>query len=215
MDKQMTTKEKIIYVLKKNGEVSMKELASHFSISDIAVRKHVQVLLWDGFIKKRTERQDVGRPFLLYSLTKKGHHTFPNQYDELPVTLLEDLQEIEGTEVVERLLQHRKQEEANELLTQMPDGEFDERMLAMIELQQEKGYLMDYTKHENGDYEMKIFNCPIYNVASEFKQVCKNEKRLYESLFPDSEVNVSSYLTEGANYCSWVISNNKKVAQAN
>lgn len=206
MDKRMTTKEKILYILKKDGEVSMKELADYFTISDIAIRKHVQALLWDGFIKKRQERQEVGRPYHLYSLTEKGHHTFPNQYAELPVKLLEDLEALEGTEVVENLLRYRKQQEEQEFAKQLPDEDFDERMKKMIELQEEKGYMIDYSKLPNGDYEMKIFNCPIYNLASEFHQVCTNEKTMYQNLFPNSEVTITSHLTKGAKYCSWVIS---------
>lgn len=202
----MTTKEKVLYILKKDGEISMKELADYFTISDIAVRKHVQSLLWDGFIKKRKERQEIGRPFHVYSLTKKGHHTFPNQYDELPVKLLEDLEALEGEEVVKNLLRHRKMREEAEFASKLPDGDFDERMLEMIRLQEEKGYMIDYTKLENGDYKMKIFNCPIYNLASEFHEVCKNEETMYQNLFPNRDINVTSHLTKGAKYCSWIIS---------
>lgn len=204
----MTTKEKILYILKKDGEISMKDLADYFTISDIAIRKHVQSLLWDGFIKKRRKRQEIGRPYHLYSLTKKGHHTFPNQYDKLPVKLLEDLEELEGTEVVENLLRYRKVQEEKELASKLPEDGFDERMLEMIRLQEEKGYMIDYTKLDNGDYEMKIFNCPIYNLASEFEQVCSNEETMYRNLFPKSEVKITSHLTKGAKYCSWTISKN-------
>lgn len=206
MDKRRTTKEKVLYILKKDGEVSMRELADYFTISDIAVRKHVQSLLWDGFIKKRRKRQEIGRPYHLYSLTKKGHHTFPNQYDKLPVKLLEDLEELEGKKVVENLLRHHKLQEEKEFASKLPAEGFDERMEAMIRLQEEKGYMMDYSKNETGDYEMKIFNCPIYNLASEFDQVCANEETMYQNLFPNSEVNITSHLTKGAKFCSWTIS---------
>lgn len=202
----MTTKEKVLYILKKDGEISMKELADYFTISDIAVRKHVQSLLWDGFIKKRKERQEIGRPFHLYSLTKKGHHTFPNQYDELPVRLLEDLEQLEGKEVVENLLRHRKVREESEFASKLPNGNFDDRMAEMVRLQEEKGYMIDYKRLDNGNYEMKIFNCPIYNLASEFHEVCTNEETMYQNLFPDKDVKVMSHLTKGAKYCSWVIS---------
>lgn len=206
MDKRMTTKEKVLYILKRDGEISMKELADYFTISDIAVRKHVQSLLWDGFIKKRRKRQEIGRPLHLYSLTKKGHHTFPNQYDELPVKLLKDLERLEGKEVVENLLHYRKSEEEKEFLSKLSSEDFEERILEMIRLQEERGYMMDYIKKDNGDYEMKIFNCPIYNLASEFEQVCTNEETMYQNIFPESEVNITSHLTKGAKYCSWTIS---------
>lgn len=209
-EKKMTTKEKILYILKKDGEISMKELADHFSISDIAIRKHVQALIWDGFIKKRKVRQDIGRPYHVYSLTKKGHGTFPNQYEELPVKMLKDLEAIEGEKVVNKLIEFRRDREQNELDSQLPVDDFDERMMEMIRLQKEKGYMIDYSKLDNGDYHIKIFNCPIFNVASEYHQICENEELMYKQLFPHSNVNVSSYLTKGAKYCSWTFTKSDK-----
>src|SRR5699024_8088257 len=113
-----------------------------------------------------------------------------------PVKLLEDLEEMEGKEVVEKLLRHRKMREEAELTSKLPTSDFDERMLEMIRLQEEKGYMMDYTKLDNGDYKMQIFNCPIYNLASEYHEVCTNEKTMYQNLFPDRDINVTSYLTK-------------------
>lgn len=205
-EKKMTTKDKILYILKKDGEIAMKELADHFSISDIAIRKHVQALIWDGFIKKRKVRQDIGRPYHVYSLTKKGHGTFPNQYEELPVRILQDLEALEGEQVVNKLIEFRKDREKNELMAHLPEDDFDARMEEMIKLQQEKGYMIDYEKLENGDYHIKIFNCPIFNVASSYHQICDNEEIMYKEIFPNSNVGISSYLTKGAKYCSWTIS---------
>ena len=204
-EKKMTTKEKILYILKKDGEISMKELAEHFSISDIAIRKHVQSLIWDGFIQKRKVRQEIGRPYHVYSLTKKGHSTFPNQYEELPVKLLQDLEALEGKQMVDDLLQYRRERIQNEIDKELPD-DFDARIEKMIRLQKERGYMIDYQKLDNGDYHIKIFNCPIYNIASAYHEVCENEEIMYNQLFPDSDVTVTSYLTKGAKYCSWTIS---------
>lgn len=202
----MTTKEKILYILKKDGEISMKELVTHFTISDIAVRKHVQSLVWDGFIKKRRKRQAVGRPYHLYSLTKKGHHTFPNQYEELPVQLLQGLEKLEGKETVDRLLQLRSNEEEKEIEQHLSTEHFDERIREVIKMQEEKGYMIDFHKNDRGDYEMRIFNCPIYNLASHYGQVCVNEEAKYQNLFPNCKVKLKSRLTKGAQYCSWIIS---------
>src|SRR5699024_7833221 len=85
-----------------------------------------------------------------------------------------------------------------------------ERMLEMIRLQEEKGYMIDHRKLDNGDYEMKIFNCPIYNLASEYHEVCTNEEEMYQNLFPGQNIRVTSYLTKGAKACSWIISNNSE-----
>lgn len=209
MEKRATTKEKILYILKKDGEVSMKELAAHFTISEIAVRKHVAELLRQEFIQERQEKQAIGRPFYLYSLTKKGHQTFPNQYEELPLQILEDLETMQGKTAVDDLLLVRKEREQLEYEEQLPFENFDDKVRKVVELQKNKGYMIEYDQTERGDYEIKNFNCPIYNVATNYTQICDNEKVMYEKLFPGSEVTVKSSLARGKKYCHWKITRPK------
>lgn len=205
MNKRTTTKDKILQILKKDNEISIRDLMEYFSISEVAVRRHLNDLLRQGFVKDREVKQEIGRPFHLYSLTKKGHGTFPNQYETLPVELLEDLENLHGKTAVNELLLKRKEREENALFLQLENGSFDEKIEKMIELQEKKGYMIEYEKKDDGGYEIKNFNCPIYNLATNYGQVCKNEKDMYRALFPKSEVIAHACMTKGQKYCYWKI----------
>lgn len=200
-----STKEKILYILKKESEVTMKDLMDYFTISEIAVRKHLRELLAQDFIQEKTVKQEVGRPFHLYSLTGKGHGTFPNQYDELPLQLLKDLEELQGKSAVEELLRVRKKREQTELVKEVETLDFDQKIIEMIKHQEKKGYMIEHEKTEQGGYEIKNFNCPIYNISSNYTQVCDNEKKMYEHLFPESNIQVNQCMSRGAKYCYWYI----------
>ena len=210
MNKRTSTKEKILHILKKDSEISIKELMEYFSISEVAVRRHLNDLLRQGFVKEKIVKQDIGRPFHLYLLTAKGHNTFPNQYEQLPMELLQDLEELQGEEAVKDLLLKRKEREEAEFVSQMENIDFDEKVKRIAEIQQEKGYMIEYEKTASGDYEVKNFNCPIFNLASNYGQICNNEKDIYRNIFPDSKVKAQSCMTKGAKYCCWTITKPKK-----
>ena len=182
--KLKTTKDKILYIIKKDNEVSMKDLMDYFSISEVAVRKQLNELIRLGFITDRTEKKEIGRPIHIYSLTKKGHQTFPNQYEDLPSELLQDLEALQGTEAVHNLLRVRKKRQEKELKAHIESNDFSKKIKEMVEYQEENGYMLDVKETEEGDYEIKNFNCPVYNLASNYNIVCTNERICTEIYFP-------------------------------
>jgi|SRR5690625_4638473 len=205
MIKRTTTKDKILHILKKDSEIAIKDLMDYFSISEVAIRRHLNDLIRQGFVKERVVKQDIGRPYHLYSLTGKGHETFPNQYEQLPLELLKDLESLQGKKAVSELLLKRKKREEEEFSSQLQGEDFDKKVKKIVELQEEKGYMMEVEKVPDGGYEIKNFNCPIYNLASNYVQICTNEKDLYATLFPESKVIAHSCMTKGEKYCRWVI----------
>ncbi len=208
MTKFMTTKEKVLQQLKRSKTVdsTIKEIMVAFTISETAVRKHLQELISNGFVKERIVKQEIGRPYHLYSLTQKGHATFPSQRDELPVDLLLDLEEVGGKEVVNELLLKRKEREEKELISSLENVNFDEKVSKLTKLQNEKGYMMEYKQLAEGNYEIINYNCPIYNLASSYRQVCNNENGMIKKIFKTGEVVAHSCIVSGDNYCGWIIS---------
>ena len=57
----------------------------------MAIRRHLSNLEKDGFIYSKMVRQHVGRPTYLYGLSEKGEDTFPKEYKQFAIDMLEDL----------------------------------------------------------------------------------------------------------------------------
>lgn len=205
MKKRKTTKDKILDVLKKETELSIKGLAEYISISEVAIRRHINDLIRQHLVREEEIKQEIGRPYSVYSLTSKGHQTFPNQYEQLPIELLQDLEQLYGKEAIDDLLLQRREREQEEFLHYLRDKNFDERIVKLIEMLESKGYMVDYEKTEEGDYEIKNFHCPIFNLSSKYNIVCHNEKQMYQNIFPESEVTDLSCMSKGNNLCYWVI----------
>lgn len=209
MTRPVSTKDKILHILKKDVKTSIKEIMDYFTISEVAIRRHLNDLTRQGFVKEEVVKQEIGRPYHLYSLTDKGHQTFPNQYEQLPIELLEDLEELEGKEVVRELLLQRKKREEKELAAALYASDFTGRIAQLINLQEKKGYMIEYEENDDQSIEIKNFNCPIYTVASKYKEICTNENNMYENLFPGSKISFNSCMTSGEKYCGWVITNSE------
>ena len=206
MIKTKTTKDQLLMLLKKQSGITFEEIMGFFNISEPAIRKHLSEMEKQEIIKKSKQKQKIGRPYFTYQLTKKGHGLFPNQFESLPVELLDDLAELQGPDAVRALLHKRMLREEEEMREQLSDTlSFEERVEALVELQNSKGYMVDIEKTAEGDFKLTNYNCPIANIAYRYRQVCTNEKTLYNRLFDSSEVVPQNYITKGAHVCKWMI----------
>ncbi|WP_353626140.1 winged helix-turn-helix transcriptional regulator [Bacillus sp. JCM 19041] len=93
---KQSTKDKILELLKKQVELSVNQLAKELDLTQIAVRKQVNLLLNDGFINYREEKQEMGRPIQLFSVSAKGERLFPKNYEGMTVDFLNDIQDLHG-----------------------------------------------------------------------------------------------------------------------
>ena len=205
MKKQTSTKQKLLNILKKDHTSTIKEIMTYFNISEIAVRRHIHNLEQQGFVKVHTVKQKIGRPFHTYELTEKGHQTFPNQFERLPLELLEDLEELQGKDAVRSLLNKRMEREESFFLDEIKGQDFDGKIAAVARIQDEKGYMVEYNKQADGSYIINNFNCPIINIASSYRQICRNEKQVLAKVFSESDVVSRSCITKGNNFCQWTI----------
>ncbi|WP_068672805.1 metalloregulator ArsR/SmtB family transcription factor [Oceanobacillus sp. Castelsardo] len=205
MSKKMSPKQRILHLLKKNHSMTIEGIMEHFTISEVAVRKHIHELEKQGLLTKQAKKQSIGRPYYQYILTKAGHGTFPNQLKTLPLDLLKDLEEIQGSEVVNDLLKKRMQREIDYYESLITSESLAERINQVIHIQNENGYLIEVEKTEQGEFEIRNYNCPILSIASKYDQICENEINMLEQLFSNGTVSVHSLITKGSHVCKWTI----------
>lgn len=207
MKKKATAKEQLLLVLKKEDECGMKDIMKHFTISEIAIRRHLRELISRGFVEERSVKQEIGRPFHKYKLTTLGHRTFPNQDNKLPSEILADVESTLGKEAVSKVLEQRKNREIWAYQSEISGKSFDEQIKKIAEIQDSEGYMVEWTKNKDGSYEIINYNCPIYSIASTYNEVCVNEKDVLQKTFPSSKVISHSRIVDGKKDCSWTISN--------
>src|SRR5690554_5485806 len=105
---ELSTRDKIMHMLKINGELSAKEITEQLGITGMAVRRHIAALERDHLIESTTVRQPMGRPAAVYRLTNKAEDYFPKSYQTIALDLLGELEEEAGEQMVNRLFELRQ-----------------------------------------------------------------------------------------------------------
>ncbi|WP_238327740.1 helix-turn-helix transcriptional regulator [Paenibacillus gorillae] len=183
---KQSTKDKILDLLKKRPEVSVNQLANQLNLTQIAVRKQVNLLLKDGFIQYREEKQEMGRPVQLFSVSKKGERLFPRNYEGITVDFLNDIQELHGKEAIHYLFKKRELRLTESYNKRMTNKKPAEKILELAALQNEKGYMANVEQLADNTFEFVEYNCPIFEVAKQYKLACTCETEMFKKCIGDT-----------------------------
>jgi predicted ArsR family transcriptional regulator len=198
------TRRAILNLIKRRGTVTVADLVEHLAISDVAVRKHLTALEAAGLVTFTTEQRQMGRPAQVYSLTEEADELFPKNYDQLATTLLEQIIAIDGAEKADTLFAARRSQfEAvhSEEITAKP---LRERVAAVAKIQDDNGYLCDWSEEPDGSFRIVEHNCAICKVAKTYPQACREELNLIRNL-TGADVCRTTHMASGDHACSYVI----------
>lgn len=195
-------------MLKKGGSLSVGEIAKNLGISQIAVRRHLGMLERDHLIETTIMRQAMGRPATFYRLSRQGEDLFPRNYEDFTLEILKDLEE-EQAELITILFRRRKERLVREMSRQLSHMEtFEERLMRLAEVQDQKGYMTEIIVNED-QYLLREHNCPIANVAKEYKIACQCELEMFKEVLQTEVARVNCY-ADGERYCSFSIQKTKE-----
>ncbi|CAM5782831.1 MULTISPECIES: helix-turn-helix transcriptional regulator [Brevibacillus] len=199
-----STRDQILSMLKVKGSLSVSDMAVDLGITEMAVRRHLNTLERDNLIKSTLVRQAMGRPTNVYSLSQEADELFPRNYSHLTLDFLRDLQDIDGNGKVEMLFR-RRENRLEEAYRNHVQGSLEERVAKLAELQNEKGYMVEWEKaDEEGHYRIREFNCPISQVAREFNQACSCELSLFRRVLK-ADVEQTTCMAKGGEKCVFEI----------
>lgn len=209
MTSRVSTKEKILELLKKETNATVSRLANIIGITEMAVRKHLTILERDSLLSVNEVRQPMGRPLQVYSLSTEADKLFPNSYQNLTVEFLLDLKELFGEEIIEVLLEKRSERQKINYLPKMHNKSFSEKVVELKNIQISKGYMAELNKIDEHTYEFIEYNCPILAVAKEYTHACSCETNMFKKVLGTDEVNRLTCKTEGGDHCRFIMKINQ------
>lgn len=210
---ELSTREQILHMLKTRSPLSVKDMTAELNITEMAVRRHLSTLERDGFIETSMIRQAMGRPTAVYRLTQLADAYFPKTYHNLALDLLGELEQENGEALVNLLFERRKNKLQHKYEASMSEHSFDDKVRRLTEIQNDNGYMAECESSEDGGYILKEYNCPIGVVANQYKQACRCELDLFESIL-NTEVNRTECLAEGGNKCVYHITHPSKNSES-
>src|SRR5438552_2981734 len=116
-----STKKQILLTLKKEGAVSLTDLAASVHISKMATLKHLTVLETKGLVERSSRPGGRGRPRAFFALSAGSASLFPEAYTHMTLCALRFIEEKIGREAIVRLLRQRAQEVLDANRNRVPD----------------------------------------------------------------------------------------------
>ncbi len=198
------TRRQIVLLLKKHGGMTTEQLSNALNITPMGIRQHLLALEKKGLVTYEVKKQGIGRPGFIYRLTEIADSIFPKRYDELLMDILNEIEQKEGRKKIDEIFRWRKNRLLEERRRLLNHGtSFDDKIKGMAKILEDDGYLIELDEDRNSFY-LKQYNCPLSQVAKEYKECCKYEIQLYRELL-ERDVHRNSCLSDGDNACIYVI----------
>src|SRR5258708_34044767 len=99
-----TQRLEIVNALKRSRGLSVNEMVDRVRMRYMGIKQHCLTLQRDGYLDTWRRPQKMGRPEMVYRLTRRAHDLFQADSNRFTLELLESMQEIYGPNSAEKLL---------------------------------------------------------------------------------------------------------------
>lgn len=197
-----STRDRVARSILQHGPSTAAQLATRLGLTPAAVRRHLVVLTDVGHLAAREQRvygqRGRGRPAKVFALTDRGREVFYQAYDELAISALRYLAELNGPGAVEefaaRALDDLEERFRSEILAhEAPED-------ALVESLNNRGFVASVQPVLTG-VQICQYHCPVAHVAREFPELCAAETRLFAHLL-GSHVQRLATIAHGDGVCT-------------
>src|SRR3954465_10403256 len=91
-----TQRLEILNSLKRTKGMSVNQLVEKMGMSYMGIKQHCLTLQRDGYLDTWRRPQKMGRPEMVYRLTRRSHDLFPSDSNRFTVELLDAIRDIHG-----------------------------------------------------------------------------------------------------------------------
>lgn len=168
---------------------SVAELASQLGLSEVAIRRHLQVLEREELVEARTvRRKGPGRPGSQYALSERAQRLFPDNSAEFANDLLDYLESRHGRDEVLAFLRWRAELQRSRYARDIATAgdETASRAARLAELLSADGFpsTVETVSRPDGGTTLQLTqgHCAIRQVAQEHPEICAAEARMFEEL---------------------------------
>ncbi|QYO63918.1 helix-turn-helix transcriptional regulator [Leptolyngbya sp. 7M] len=201
------TRRAIVNILKQQGATDAQELASHLSISAMAVRQHLYALQAEQLVTYYEEAREMGRPAKLWQLTPAADRLFPDGYADLTLSLLDSVKEAFGEAGLEQLLDVRTRHQLEAYQSAIPaQTSLGQKLEALASLRTEEGYMAEIQTLDEGTFLLIENHCPICAAATACTGLCARELEIFQRILLDAVVERTEHIIAGERRCVYRVS---------
>ncbi|HEY4284445.1 MAG TPA: hypothetical protein VGM62_15385 [Chthoniobacterales bacterium] len=199
-----TQRLEILNSLKRSKGMSVNELVRKMKMSYMGIKQHCLTLQRDGYLDTWRRPQKMGRPEMVYRLTRRSHDLFPTDSNRLTLDILRSAQDIYGRNAPEKLLYNSFERKIASLKQKVKGDNVADRAKWLARLRDSEGHMSQFTTDEKeGGPQILECHSPIMNLLDRYPIIARLEQDLFEAVLGTTvrrEENRNSGLYECAFY---------------
>ena len=173
----------IINSLKRTQGMSVNQLVEKMGMSYMGIKQHCITLHRDGYLDTWRRPQRMGRPEMVYRLTRRTHDLFQAESHQFTLDLLKAAEEIYGPNAPEKLLYNAFKKKTAALRAKAKGDTVADRAKWLAHMRDGEGYMAEFFNN-NKDGGPYILEChsPILNVLERYSIVGRFEQDMFEAV---------------------------------
>src|ERR1700737_719850 len=139
-----TQRLEILNSLKRTKGMSVNELVEKMGMSYMGIKQHCLTLQRDGYLDTWRRPQRMGRPEMVYRLTRRSHDLFPSDSNQFTLELLKSVREIYGPNAPEKLLYSVFERKSSTLKAKAKGETVADRAKWLAKVRDSEGYMAQF-----------------------------------------------------------------------
>jgi len=172
----------IINTLKRSRGMSVNELVEKMKMSYMGIKQHCLTLQRDGYLDTWRRPQKMGRPEMVYRLTRRSHDLFQADSHQFTLDLLKSVQEIYGSNAAEKLLFNIFEKKTAALKAKAKGDTVTDRAKWLARVRDGEGYMAQFTNGEEDGSKILECHSPIMNLLDRYPIVGRFEQDMFEAV---------------------------------
>jgi predicted ArsR family transcriptional regulator len=182
-----TQRLEILNSLKRSKGLSVNELVRKMKMSYMGIKQHCLTLQRDGYLDTWRRPQKMGRPEMVYRLTRRTHDLFPSDSNQFTLELLKSVQESYGPNAPEKLLYNVFERKTATLKSRVKGDTIEERAKWLARERDNEGYMSQFSTDEReGGSQILECHSPILNLIDRYPIIGRLEQDLFEAVLGTS-----------------------------
>ena len=177
-----TQRLEILNSLKRTRGMSVNELVGKMKMSYMGIKQHCLTLHRDGYLDTWRRPQRMGRPAMVYRLTRRSHDLFQADSNQFTFDLLKSAQEIYGTNAPEKLLYNVFEKKTAALKTKAKGNTVAERAKWLARFRDGEGYMTQLVTGDEGGPKILECHSPIMNLLERYPIIARLEQDMFEAV---------------------------------
>ena len=177
-----TQRLEILNSLKRTKGMSVNELVGKMKMSYMGIKQHCLTLQRDGYLDTWRRPQKMGRPEMVYRLTRRSHDLYPSDSNQLTLELLQSVQEIYGPNAPEKLLYNMFERKTAALKSKVKGDAIAERAKSFSKIRDTEGHMSQFIAEDKEGPQILECHSPISNLLELYPIVGRLEQDMFEAV---------------------------------